>query len=621
MQISSGLNLEVALFNGMESVPNADGSRAFQPVSAGEAIEYPLTRDTIYTLVVRRSDIRVQTPGTYQASATFSPGEKITIPNKRNNTTNQPLEQPPELVAGRTHIQVGDALILTHPGSVSSVGTPAENATQVRFGGADDLGFGTQVNQVQQIALLGGDLSASGANADDRILYVQNYGYRTDSIDGDFSNVVDSNGTGLRLGWDALRGVWVTESCAGFKLDDGRTFITELDPQRRDVTFQGTLANFTARAVVPGVSTAATITLDWEGIAPGSETRYHNGTLMMNLIGDRVLEIQSTEMDIRRQPESGQESPIHVPLDVNIPDRDAVLTLDWINMERLRLDDEAITFDFLDEPRTITSRTSANVQSVTAVGDVIQIIYHDLEEGLPGEQRLLLPASESYIEIITPAGLPQFDGRSTPENASYMARALNNLGGECYPINTLLPQANCPANGHPNPANSNVWFAVTDQTAYGDEINLSLTRSYNSTTFATGGPFGQGWTSAFLLDHQASYNPATNSREVRPDDVHQFPVSLDVTWSPRGIVTFRTPSGSQHVFVSSDDAYDGGTMTAITMPEWTLFREDVRDSTWTLRQADGLSYYFDRAGRLLRYGYPTRMIEIELSTHIAQWRG
>ena len=36
-------------------------------------------------------------------------------------------------------------------------------------------------------------------------------------------------------------------------------------------------------------------------------------------------------------------------------------------------------------------------------------------------------------------------------------------------INTLLPQANCPANGDINPANGNLWYAVTDLMAFGGQ--------------------------------------------------------------------------------------------------------------------------------------------------------
>jgi YD repeat-containing protein len=40
------------------------------------------------------------------------------------------------------------------------------------------------------------------------------------------------------------------------------------------------------------------------------------------------------------------------------------------------------------------------------------------------------------------------------------------------------------------------------------------------------------------------------------------------------------------------------------MPGWTLSRDSVQSPLWELRQDSGLVYFFDRAGRLVRYGFP-----------------
>jgi hypothetical protein len=79
----------------------------------------------------------------------------------------------------------------------------------------------------------------------------------------------------------------------------------------------------------------------------------------------------------------------------------------------------------------------------------------------------------------------------------------------------------------------------------GGDIDLALTRSYNSAAANVDGPFGFGWTNTFLLDYNVAFDPATSSRVVDPTVVDAYPVSLDLTWSPRGVVTLITSSGSR----------------------------------------------------------------------------
>ena len=105
--ISSELNLEVALFTGMENVPDLEGRELFQPIAAGQALAFPITRDAAYTLIVRRQDVRNQTPGSYRINSSFPQGDPINVQNPRNNTTNTQLEKPPVLVNGHVLIQGG----------------------------------------------------------------------------------------------------------------------------------------------------------------------------------------------------------------------------------------------------------------------------------------------------------------------------------------------------------------------------------------------------------------------------------------------------------------------------------------------------------------------------------
>lgn len=601
--------LEFAVFNGMDRIPEMDGRSGYRAVEAGTTYTYRLPRDGIYTVVVRRQDVRQTSAGRYSIAAAYNAGDEITVPNLRNNTTRRMLDTPPSLVQGRTVIPAGTAQFFVHPGSVSSVATPAETAAQVRFGAAGSYGI-LVGNQPEVVMLIGGDLAVSAAGG--RKFYLDDYGYAVDVLDATFSNVVDSNGTRFRLNWEIIQGVWITRECAGFRLQDGRTFTGIIVPSQRDVTFQGNLDQFMIRLVSPTVAGQAAshqMTMNWFGIAPDSEMQLRDGIFRAQLIGDRQIELESTLVDMRRD-DVGSELTENTPLTVQLADRLAVLRLDWINLRQFSLTGSVLTFDFMDAPRSRTTRSAADLLRLDAVQDVIQIVYKDRADGTPGEQRLMLPGAESYLEILTPAGLPAFDGRALPGEPGFGARALNNLGGECYPINTLQPEANCPANGFPNPANGNLWYAVTDHIAYGGSIDLALTRSYNSRMSAANGPFGYGWTTTFMLDYAIPYDTALNARVVEDGTFGAFPVGLDLTWAPRGVVTLVASSGSRHVFVTESNTFDGGTLTALTMPGWTLSRADVRDR-WSLRQDSGLTYEFDRAGRLTSYGYPGQTITVE----------
>jgi YD repeat-containing protein len=610
--VAPDLDLEIAVFSRMRPVDveshagDAD-SAGYVRITGGERYSYRLTRDGAHTLIVRRANVADQSPGDYTFTADFAGGGAITLDNLRDNTTNRLLALPPTLADGREIIQLEAAEITIHPEAPTSISTHGGVASQVRFGPAGS-NYGLLVNAwADHIMLLGGDLAVTGSDAGrQRMFYLKNYGYEVDALDGNFATVIDSDGTRFRVGWQAVSGVWITDRCAGFKLEDGRTFTGTLGPNNRDVTFRGGLSDFNIQLLTPRADNTPAlhqINLNWQGIALNSESQLLGGVFSANLTGSRQIRLESTQIDLRHQSMEDARPLENLPLVAQLGDRQASIRLDWSNLERFSLAGGQIEMTFLDEARTTTTRSADDLLRFDALENVIEIVYQNIAAGVPGEHHLLLPAAEDYIEIVTPAGLPAFDGRALPGEDGYAPRALNNLGGECYPINTLQPQANCPLNGHPNPANGNLWYAVTDHLAHGGPIDLALTRSYNSAAHQTGGPFGFGWTTAFLLDYAVPFDPQQNTRPVHITD-RAYPTGLDLTWAPRGIVTFTTPSGSQHVFVTSSNQLDGGTLTALTMPGWTLHRDSVRDLYWTLRQDDGLVYRFDRAGRLVSYGYP-----------------
>ena len=608
-RVASNLNLEVGVFAGAAQLNAQNAGPGYLPVRGEQTLIYPLNADGFYTIVVRRQDPRSRASGNYALTADFDGGDEIVLPNLRDNSTNQPLTTPPSLTRGRQLITFDERRILTHAGAANSVASYLGAASQVRLGAPED-DFGVYFNNwAKEITLLGGDLAVRGVASDGqpRTFYVQDYGYRINMLDGELGNVTDSNGTRWRLNWQVVQGVWILRDCAGFRLGDGTTFVGHLTPGSRDLTFQGDVRSFTIRMVQP-IATVVnpvehTVTMSWQGVQPRSEVRLMAGVFEIDLLAARRLRLQARQIDLRRRA-TFDPQPQHVPLDIRLIERDTSLTLDWRGLMALELINNALTLTFVDENRQPTTRSAANLEQFESLDGAIRMVFQDPVQGIAGEERLLLPAEESYIEIVTPPGMPIFDGRDLPGELRYMPRALNNTGGECYPINTLQPQANCPPNGHINPANGNLWYAVTDHSAAARSLDLALTRSYNSALAAVDGPFGFGWTSPFLVDYVASYNPVTSSRLIDQNASRRYPVSLDLTWAPRGVVTFTTASGSRHVFAAANNRFQGGTLTAITMPGWTLSRRDIHDRAWTLEQSDGLTYTFDRAGRLVSYGYP-----------------
>lgn len=608
-QVTPGLALEFALFSGMRPVAeisNAENT-AYLPITQSATYRFQLTRDGAHTLVIRRPDIVEQTPGEYTFSADFPGDGLIILNNLRDNSTNTLLPDPPILNDGREIIQLPAGNFHLHPGAASSVASHGGLASQARLG-APDSGFGIFVNAwANQINLLGGDLSVRGeARFLDRILYLEDYGYQIDLLDGNFANITDSNGATFRIGWQAITGVWITSDCAGFRLSDGRTFTGTLASDRREVTFHGAETDFTLQLRTnrpDGTPATHQVVMDWSVIATDSETRLYDGVFQAEIDGERTLALEAVNIELR--PINDIDPPTDgVPITVNLPNHDVQIRLDWVNLRRFALTNDEIQLDSDANPRGSLTRSAEGLRRFEALNDVIHIVYAGEGEA-SGEQRLLLPAAENYIELITPPGMPEFDGRARPGESGFAPRGQNNLGGECYPINTLQPEANCPPNGHLNPANSNLWYAVTDHLAHGGFIDLALTRSYNSAAAAISGPFGPGWTTKFALDYDIPFDPAIGSRPIDAQTAASYPVGLNLTWAPRGIVTFTAPSGSRHTFVTGSDDFIGGTLTALTMPGWSLTRENLRDS-WQLEQDTGLIYTFDRAGRLTSYGYPER---------------
>ncbi len=587
--VDPSLSLEFALFDGMNPlIP-------FRPVTPGVSQSANASRDGTFNLIVRRVDATDTNTGNYRLRADFEGGGVIDPPVLRDESINANQSAPPQVRDGRIIVNVNEIEFDSHGRAITSVGSRGGGAAQVFFGG-----FSLLVNGwAENVTLLGGDLVVRGEqDGRPRLFYFEDYAFGFSQIDGDLLNVTDADGNRWRLDWNSVNAAWVTSDCAAFKLDDGRAFITTLDENRaRAVRFTGNLDDFLIEFSAPEGNSALALT--WDGII-SPVTTWNAGVFRAEYTGNRQLEVAETGFTLRRtNPERGTNAT----LDMTLNTRNARAVIDWQDIDALAILRDEIRLTFNDGTRTQSTRPADGLRLFEALEGVIRIDY-DATTNNPVDEILMLPASDSFLEIITPANPPAFDGRALPGEPGHAPRALNNTGAECYPFNTIHEAMQCPPNGHINPANGNLWYAVTDLSAYGGDINLTFTRSYNSALAHIDGPLGRGWTTPYRLDYDVPYDAQRNSRPITPEANATFPVGLDLTHAPQGIVTFYTPSGSRHVF-NGPSPFVTGTLRALTMPNWTLTRPDFRTG-WTLTQPDGLTYTFDRAGRILSYGYPAR---------------
>lgn len=606
--VSGEAPLEYALFLGMDIL--TDG---YQPVNTDATLNRQIVGAGQYTLVTRHQSVQNVDSASvsYRFNIDFSASDALIQPEIRDEFIGRSVDPSLLTLDGIQTIQLSATDIRLHAQSTQSVASSDGQASQVFFT-EGTLRVGAWADTIN---LLGGDLALRGVaqNGDDfneRILYVEDFGYQVENINEALTVLTGTDNTSINIDWRDVRGVWMLDECVGMLLRDGRTFTAPVVAGQRQATFSGTVDAFSLRVITPDHQAQPvlhSVDMNWAGIVDDSEVQIRDGVFHANLIEDRRISLLGTSISFTRDVIEGETLTANTPLRVNLSARQINVVLDWVNMRRFDLQLDSLIIDFIDEPRGTVTRNAVNLRTFEALDDVIRIIYAPETEGQRGEERLILPASESYIELITPAGLPFYDPLAKPHQDGYMPRGLNNLGGECYPVNTLLPEANCPPNGHINPANGNLWFAVIDHKATGALLNLTLTRSYNSLDTSQS-PFGQGWSTEFLLDYAVEFQADSSSRPIQPDETYR--TALDLTYAPRGIVTFRTFSGSRHVFTTTTEN-EINDLRALTMPGWTLKRANIR-SNWLLSQTDGLTYEFDRAGRLLSYGYPARgrMVDI-----------
>lgn len=651
------VQLEFALFQGMTRVTPTN---TYQPITPDETYTLPTRDNGVYTLVVQLANISdldrlTETVG-YILTANFQSGGDplAAINNKRirDSASNQDLmlSQDYDIQDGKQIFTFrSGAVFKTNPTALQAINQMPDKAGRVDFDGGGTL---IVDNWAREISLLGGNLSVIGdVDEVQRVYFLENFGAGQSLINpvqSALRDFTDSNRTHIVTDWQTVTGIWVMTDCMGYKLDDGRTFTVAVDDTITQREFQvlgaaaGTQScnDFLTRFKglnAAGQTVDQSVCISWNPVEAGTEVTMLGGVLNASLVQGRSLTLQSDTIRMIPLAAATNADSADLPLDIQVVDntQPVSIKLDWTNLAEFAYADDGasgrtLRFDFLDEPRTTTTRPGADLLAVDAVEDVVHIVYRGSgANSSGGRELLLLPRGDSYLEIVTPAGNPTFNGaafngQALPNEAGYQPRGLNNLGGECYPINTLLEQFNCAPNGDINPANGNLWYSVTDLTAYHPTFDLSLTRSYNSYNASADGPFGAGWTSDFPLDYAVGFDDTTNSRVVdlanaEPETRNAYRLGLDPTWAARGILTLTTASGSMHEFVRDAAANTGGEIyRALTMPGWSLSRAGVNPlaqirSNWTLTHTDGLTYTFDRAGRLRGFGYTAQGYSVTIN--------
>lgn len=594
--VNDPVGVEIAVYWGMlEVIP-------FQPL-ANTTLTFTAEENALYTVVIRRQDMRTlddPNPINYVLSGGFADGGVLNALPSIDSTGGDIDPGTPQ--SGRMRFASAGVQIESH---VDAVTNASANALQLRYRGLTSAALGAS-EPPTRLSIVGGDLTATGQTQSGQyLLYVEGYNAAGSVRTTDFSSFND-NQTRVETSWDSIEAVYATEACTGVITRSGLQLLAPNTPIDRTLR-TGQLTTPAAQCdhllfEIDTYNRADEIEthracIQESGIQPNNVIQFNTGVLTLNAAAGQLLELESTDIDLLE---------LEGRYDITLSDVDVSMTFDWVNLASLAYvispelqNQRALVFGFTDAPRGRTVRSGENLARLQALNDIVQIFYHD-QEGDAGAERLLLPAEYSYIELVTPAGEPDYRPISLPNEPGYSPRALNNTGAECYTVNTLLPEANCPPNGHPNPANNNIWLSITDMEASGHLLDLFLNRSYNSAHAAVDGPFGRGWTSGFLLDYPDPFDPATNSREITLDDVNAYRIGLNLIWQPRGLVMWTTFSGSQHLFVRQDDDDPASLYEAVSMPGWTL---ESTLTEWVVRQPDGMVYRFDLAGRLKSYGY------------------
>lgn len=630
----SNTELEIALFSGSRSLSAVEGA-VYNRIAANErrTLVFAPVGSNVYSLIVRRRDYSTISETSIDYHLQVNAPMRRTATDLRQSLLDTGLRTEtltiPTVIgdAASVDLRVQASSLLQDPIAQPGVAS-------LLFNGDGRLDFQTWV---QSVSVVAGDVVLVGEAERRRVLYVENVDLANINST-ETSQFLRDGLIDLETDWASVDGLWVLRGCAGALLSDGRSFVAEMPIEgERTLRAEGALDDFALRfnSFAATAPQSVALDLDWSVMAEADDTRYDPNAQVQYLGGafnlpfrcDREMHLETARLQVTGWdapivPASCESNDEALPVALQIGATPQSLQVDWSNLYSLSLgalqaQEQVLSLTFRDEAEIreglMTTRTIPRLQRFVAQSDIIDIITEPLPdqaepvaEGVPqritARHQRLLPAQDGYIELVLADGQPGYDATAFPDERHYQPRALNNTGRECYPVTTMLDEINCAPNGEVNPANGNLWYAITDHQASGEQIDLSLTRSYNSRLAQWDGPFGLGWNAGLRFDYATvAYAEALGTRQVNLADASPaYRAMLDLTWQPAGFIGFLTPSGSQHQFNEETTGF----YTAQTMRGWQLLDPTDAIPRYLLWQDDGLTYEFDRAGRLRCYGYP-----------------
>lgn len=201
--------------------------------------------------------------------------------------------------------------------------------------------------------------------------------------------------------------------------------------------------------------------------------------------------------------------------------------------------------------------------------------------GGSGENRTYLTVLPDGTRIETPSQL-NTQSDILPYAEEFRTRNYNNLG------DNILPLCTCIESIEPmipvNPVNGNFFYKVDDFSFPGHLLQLALTRYYNS--------YDVGLTPDYMLDSPASYP------RMGVGWRHSYQYELDMSTAPLGQIRFIEPDGTGHYFAPQESTPN--TWRSRTLWSMVIIQDEGVLGSWRAETTDGLTYYFDPAGRLTR---------------------
>ena len=312
------------------------------------------------------------------------------------------------------------------------------------------------------------------------------------------------------------------------------------------------------------------IVTDFEGY---DTLAYLDGELRVLINDDSRFIMEDVRVDLRQNNtnRSIYEIDFRIPT-TNNQTRPLRMQVDWRNIGEIAVREDNLTVQRFNG--TLVNSSLSNLSSVLLQNSGVRLGLVD------GSFYTSLPDG---TEFTTPSSLPD-NSDVLPHEAEFRPRNHNNLGEQYL---TMCPCVQDFLENKPvNPANGNFYYSVTDFHIPSHTVELEFTRYYNSQD--------TGLTPNYMLNNSAAYLAGQLGEGWR----HTYQYDLDISGAPAGRIHLIEPDGTQHLFFPTQA--DPTIWQSRTLLTWRITQVGGVLGTWEGRQHDGVTFYFDRAGRLER---------------------